>query len=323
MIYQLNIGDSMMKRRPIMSNILFQDVKYYSDKIDAVKELLAYLLTRGNLALIIGAGVSKYIKFPDMKTLIKRCYIKAELTKYTEEQIDKKDPKELLILVENIEEKYKSNPNEYYKLVKECLYSGITNYTNTIIESKMHLALGALIANSHRGCINKVITLNFDDALETFLKILGFKTQIITKNYYLTESNSDVVIYHPHGYLPKESNNNSEELIFSQYSFDLRISQSDNRWNKIFENMLLDYIVLFVGVSGNDPVFGPMLANAKEINKEHGRPTGVWLFGPSKQNGGLQDDYFYSRDIILYHFNDYNEIPLFLLEVCQLASNIE
>jgi hypothetical protein len=301
-------------------------VEVYIEAPEKAIELLAFYLKEGSLALAIGAGASAGLGLPNWKKLVTRC-IKQANSKHgltiSDTIPDNASNKYICKIIDSVEKGVggkldMGRSKSYRDMIKTCLYEGIS-YEESIIQQKLLIALGALLMGSKRGNIRHVINFNFDDVLEWYLRLHGFDTQIVTNLPNLLKE-PDVTIYHPHGFLPKRINKNIESdfLIFSQHSYDTKMGKSKELWLNHFETLMAHRVILFVGLSGDDQTFGPKLAEVQS-QLESTRFTGFWLFGPDMKAEDME--YFIDRNIVPLKFNSFEDIPRYLLKICQKASN--
>jgi hypothetical protein len=193
------------------------------------------------------------------------------------------------------------------------------NRYSVVLKQDLLLSLGALLMGSRRGSIAEVLNFNFDNMLQWYLGLHGFTTQIVTE-FPMLRKDVDVTVFHPHGYLPKDSPSSefSKKLTFSQYSYDETIAhfESDLRVVQTVQ-ILRSKEILFIGLSGNDPIFGPLLVKVvPEIGRS--RYTGYWFFGPGVDPQVI--DAVRSRNVVPLKFDSFQEISEFLLTVCQEAA---
>jgi hypothetical protein len=284
------------------------------------KQALAEMLSMGSLALVMGAGASKGLGLPLWFELVNRCLKYANLE--DKGLVDSKsDPNTLLKKIEIVE---RATGQHYREIVQKSLYDDRKiKFTRDVIKQELLISFGALLMGSKRGNINEVINFNFDNVLEWYLDLHGHKSQKVKKLPFLYKD-SDVTIYHPHGYLPHPDLDDtmSDFLIFSKRSYDERLGNFNiDPWiTEGLIGVLKKKIAIFVGLSGNDPIFGPMLNILGKALKEK-RLTGFWLFPNKLSEDELED--LYVRNIAPICFNNYQEIPYFLLGVCQDAAKLE
>lgn len=212
---------------------------------------LAAHLREGTLALVLGTGVSMPLGLPRWWELVARC-VKSTCLAHT--VTDSTPVSNLLTIMEEVEARFPSDGIKYRELVRTCLYDGVV-YSQSSIRQPLLIALGALLMGSKRGGVSTVLTLNFDDVLEWYLGVHGFTVQIVTTLPQLRKD-TDVTVYHPHGFLPfdlrRHSGHMSNFLVLSQYSFDQRMGDRLNLFTQVFRDLLLSKLVLFIGLSGED-----------------------------------------------------------------------
>jgi hypothetical protein len=277
---------------------------------------LADYLRDGSLALVLGTGVSMPLGLPRWWELVAKC-VQANSSAHT---VTVSTPvSQLSTIMEEVEAQYPPDGKEFRELVRKCLYDGV-NYSLSSIQQPLLIALGALLMGSKRGSVSTVLTLNFDDVLEWYLSVHGFTVQIITKLPQL-KKDADVTVYHLHGFLPlelhKHSARMSDFLILSEFSFDQRMGDRLNLYTQVFRDLLLSKLVLFVGLSGDDPTVKKLLVDEKS-RIENSRYTGVWFFRRKLADSEIEA--WNRRNILPLCFDDANEIPPFILKICELAA---
>jgi hypothetical protein len=299
-----------------MTSNIFDDLQIPIESYDedVAKEVLASLLHVGCLSLVIGAGSSKGLGLPVWWELVNRCLKKAKI----KTKVNSKTSSQALMTKMDLVERKIKNGNKYRELVRECIYQGIS-YDKSIIKQDLLIAFGAMLMGSNRGSVGEVVNFNFDDVLEWYLGLHGFKTQVV-KTIPSLHQRADVTIYHPHGYLPKSDEKKmSDFLIFSKSSSEKRQGKPHNLWMEMLRGLFQNKVVLFVGLSGEDPIFGPILSIINELIKGE-RPTGFWIFGKKKKKESL--DYLKNRNVVPIVLKSNNKIPEFLLSICQEAAKI-
>ena len=280
---------------------------------------LSKLLYDGKLALALGAGVSDFLGFPLWWELVHRIYIEH----YGESSINKDTTtKELTEAVDEIERDI-NNFENFNDLVKNTLYKNV-DYLNdrNVIQNELLISLGALMMGSRRGSVNNVITYNFDDVLEWYLRLHGFNVKVIYDPRTLT-TNSDATIYHPNGFLPLQDNKSaSGKLIFSETSFIYRerqVTVDDKLWQNILDRLFIEKIFIFIGLSGRDPTIYPRLLDIYENQLNKKRPVGFWFY--IREDGmdikEIKKNLKYGIVPIVVKNKD--DIPRDLLNVCKNA----
>jgi hypothetical protein len=295
---------------------------------------LAGALKRGELMIVLGAGVSaarasgnrdaEDIGLPNWEELVNRCLDKTNEVFGAEIARLGDDPKtsDFLSKMTEVKTHYPTYV-DYVGLIRESLYQNKTldSYAD-LYKIDLLIALGALMMGSSRGSVSDVVTYNFDDVLENYLSLHGFTHQVITEPMTLTGS-SDVRIYHPHGFLPLNDDFSvpTGKIIFDQISFDQRIgSQADAPWRKNLELLLSTKTTIFIGLSGDDPTFGPLFASAAELVGVRD-PLCYWFRKNNEITHNLPEDTL--RKIMPINVSDYDDIPKFLFGICQRAAKIK
>src|SRR4029077_18270223 len=92
-----------------------------------------------------------------------------------------------------------SGDRAYLDLVSGALYIHFAPQ-NTGSAPDLLRTIGALAGASRHGSIKEIISLNFDCSLEWYLGLHGTVTQVVSR-WPTVLGNSDVTVYHPHGYL--------------------------------------------------------------------------------------------------------------------------
>ena len=288
-------------------------------------DLVAEHLQHGSLALVLGAGASAGMGLPNWKTLVQRC-LEAASIPFDPRRLERNPSAEQLgLLINDVETRFKSDPSAYHALVSEMLYKDV-NLGTDICKADLLIALGALMMGSRRGSVREVVTFNFDIVLEYYLSLHGYAIHTFDSLPQLKTS-ADVRIAHINGVLQHPAYpllSSSEQLVFSARSMHNRNGTSVDAWREYFEELLSTHLVLFVGISGSDPIIFPKLSVVDEIVRED-RVTGVWLFG--KDIDTDPDAVYRTKDFINYNVvpvckPSYGEIPGLLLEVCRRAADL-
>ena len=286
---------------------------------ELITRMLSEHLYDGKLALALGAGVSRFLGFPLWWELVHGICVEH----YGESSVNKDTTtNELKDTVDEIKRNI-NNSMKFNKLVKKVLYKNM-NYFNdsTVIRNELLISLGALMMGSRRGSVNNVITYNYDDVLEWYLGLHGFNVRVIHDPRTMT-TNSDVTIYHPHGFLPSQYNKGcSRELIFSETSFTYRqrgIAVDDRLWENILDRLFIEKIYIFIGLSGKDPTIFPRLLDIYESQLNRKRPVGYWFYiredGMERQETKKNLKY----GLVPIVVKNADDIPRYLLNICQEA----
>ena len=225
-------------------------------------EILKDKYQKGDVVLVLGAGVSMSSGIPDWETLVsyllygmiqkllvdKKAIMpsnKEAILKMATDDAKRKSP---LLLMRYIRTALESQ--EYNLMVKEALY-----LKKPLPKSNLFQSICSLCRPSRRGtCVDSVITYNFDDLLETILTQHDIEFTSISRES--DEKSSEVLnIYHVHGYLPQNIDDLSADrgLVFSEEDYH-HIYSDAYCWSNIIQiNSFRDKTCLFIGSSITDP----------------------------------------------------------------------
>ena len=284
----------------------WEDVAAYAGDMDAVKNDLASALYRGELALLLGAGVSKPFGLPSWPKLVRDCLESVSLPHAHVRDDATFD--ELTKAAGLFRDKCKTS--EYRATIHRHLYAGHARKLPTPLLS----AVGALLMGSRRGCIREVWTLNYDDVLEWHLRRHGFVSQVVTATPCLRRD-TDVTIYHPHGYIPLEAAEHADsEIVFDDRSYAKRGLGNDQPWRTAVQWALRSKVFITVGLSWNDGLLKGLLLESFEDIKD--RPTAFWFFGPGQ---AVDETDCHRHNVAPLQFTSFDDYASFLLEICERA----
>jgi hypothetical protein len=277
----------------------------------AAAELAGYL-RKGQLALLLGAGVSQGLGLPNWARLVELCEEACSIT-----------PDLSLDLMKRMDvvRRSRKKSGDFNELVHKALYSsmgGTQSYPDSLLQNRMLIALGALVMSSVRGSVTDVLTLNFDDVLDWYLHLHGFKTQVVTDLPTLVSASVDVRILHLHGFLPLSPRfEASEWLVLTYDDLAKRLSPSGGAWQTAISAMLQGKILVSVGTSMNDMDIDVQIRHAHEL-VDGKRPTGYIL---NREISEDQAEAMEEWGLVPVSFENYEDVPEFLLNVCQRAAN--
>lgn len=284
------------------------------------QRLVAEHLFNGSLALVLGAGASAGMGLPDWPELVRRCLEDAGISYDPRDLAGNPSGERLGLYIDRVEEKFPRN--EYHSRVADALYRGVTLGTD-ICQAPLLIALGALLMGSRRGSVRDVVTFNFDVVLEYYLSLHGYTIQTYDSLPQLRTA-ADVRIAHINGALGHSAHPLAPptRLVFSARSMHERSGALFEPWEQLFRELLQSHLVLFVGLSGSDPLLFPLLT-AVDPQLRAQRPTGVWIFGKDIDSDSktlYKTPDFLSRNVVPVCEPSYDTIPNSLLEVCQIAA---
>ena len=231
-----------------------------------------------NLALVLGAGVScseGALSWNDMvknfeKILVNKLKIKSVLDKIGDTNlIATQLYKELL-------------PKEsYYKTIYNSIYN---NYSKPQKNSDTLLENISILISKLREARNfRVMTYNYDNYVEQYLKIYNMKYNVI---FDVSDTqNINLPIYHVHGYLPMvknicefKSDKNDEFKHQIKYLSSIKLTEDDYNilYNDAYSwqigvqlSFFRENRCLFVGCSLKDPNIRRLLRMAEKQQKKH------------------------------------------------------
>ena len=225
---------------PLMTNI----DNFNDDSL--LKDYLSYQLLKGRLAIILGAGISYYFGLPSWDDLVRRLYDYSGKTmpvgSYTNEE-----------LAEYFRTTFFSNDKTgFLNAVHQALYAEANIDFSSLRGHSTLAAIASLTMASLRGSASNIITLNFDNILEIYLRYHGFVVNSIynDRHWY---GRKDVTVYHPHGFIPFDAHDEkSDDIVFDQKSYSLFASDKGKLWRQLVQNIMFRHTCLFIGLSGKD-----------------------------------------------------------------------
>lgn len=272
---------------------------------------LAGYLRSGQLSLYLGAGVSQGMGLPSWQDLVERCERAAGVTP--------DGSADLMRRMDTVRRRVEGL-SKFKTLVRDNLYADLAatnSYPDELLINRMLIALGALVMSSVRGSVTDVFTLNFDDVLDWYLHLHGFKTQVVTELPELISAQTDVRILHVHGFVPLTTEfTASEWLILTHDQLVERLTDHAKPWPIAISSMLQSKIMLAVGTSMNDIDMDVLVKRAHAF-VGGARPVGFVLCK------GLTEDRAEALaewGIECVAFDEFEEIPEFLLGVCRRAA---
>lgn len=306
-----------------MNNLAKTDPKTLLADPNRCIEILVDALSSGSLNLIIGAGISISTKkngFPNWIELTKNCCLKTKLGDFDPSRSG--ENKYLLSKLEQVRTQCQNTNLNFNDIVKECLYQDI-KYNLKTLKVDLLIAIGALVMNSSKSSLANVINYNFDDMLEWYLTYYGFDIQVISGVKQLINS-SDVVIYHPHGFLPatdRFEKFTSEKIILSQRDY-VEASGFGDFWNSIQHTILSCKINLFIGMSGEDSHLETLCQFCYDKIIDKNRILGIMVLNKNQRTEIIENQNL-KNGIITYYISDYSKLPELLLSITRKARGID
>jgi hypothetical protein len=264
----------------------------------------------GRLCLFVGAGVSESCHLPNWDTLSNRVVLEAFRD---EVQLDlrqtanrnaalKKPPLGAMRATRRVLKK------RFNSVVKECLYSTTPELSETV----KAIALLRKVRN--------ICCFNYDDVLEAAYEQNGITYRPVTEADELPLDSDDVLIFHPHGFLPRSTKRDysEERIIISEDDYH-KLYSSPHSWSNMIQvSLLMSFSILFIGCSLVDPNIRRLLDICKRVqvgNKYYSlskRPT--YEYGPewyrcliSSQQ--FEEDDLLDRGVTPIWYKDHLDVP--------------
>lgn len=283
---------------------------YFEDRALVVNDL-ALALFRGELALFLGSGVSSAFGLPGWVALVRSCLRSVGLDPSAVE--DKASFDNLTAAMGKVRDTVR-NDSEYFKLIRDHLYADGAR-RDKWEPSPLFTSIGALLMGSRRGRVREVWTFNYDDVIEWYLHLHGLLSQVITETPCLLRD-VDVVVYHPHGFLPFDSRlPPSREVVFDDRSYAKRGVGKAQEWRDAVQVALRSKVFIAIGLSWTDQLLRNLIIDAAEANQD--RPTAFWMFGPSVTDNDMED--CLRHNVVPLRFDDFGEYGPFLRTICSEA----
>lgn len=285
-------------------------------KEENVDEYLARKLRCGSTSLVLGAGASNGFNLPDWAGLVKavrdQCGAPAPTTPLRPEQ-------EADILLQN---NFSGDRVAFAKAVREGLYLPARHDKAFLLKSDLLQAITAFLSNSLRGKGGAVVTFNFDDILETYLRLLGFVVRSETSVPAWTV-NADMLVYHPHGLLPMASEDGLTTIVFTMADFDAVVGRESEVWNKTMDSVWSTTFPVFIGLSGDDPRLRSVLDSTKKSHPAATRDQSLyWAVRPTLRSASSHEVHTWKRlGVVPRYLDSHAELPTWLLSICQMAAN--
>jgi SIR2-like domain len=308
---------------------------------DRARVQLVDCLKKGQLFLLLGAGVSGGFGLPSWPLLVQRCMRKSAPAKHGNLIVAKNAPQdELTRLMDSCrgafangkafnefirDRLYATNedppppdrPDDQKKPPKEPDQESLSRWYGVDVSRRLIHAIGSLIIGSKRGRITDILTVNYDDIIEGYLRWHGYDTQTVCEWPCLLQK-ADARIFHLHGYLPRSGPVSDEEVICSAKSYERKLAAGiNNPWSRLARHYFDTKISLTVGASVRENTFG-VINNEAFANPGSGNGCiGFQTLGPSSTDEDIQ--YLNERKIAAIKFNDYEEMPEFLKSIAHAA----
>lgn len=290
----------------------------FCNKEDLCVELLANHLNNGALSLMLGAGASAGLGLPGWYKLVTECalaiipgyVLKSE---YTNEELKR--------LMDEVKKIAKS---DYIEVIRQQLYQDV-EFDFSLAKKDLLIALTSLMIGKSRGNVKQVITYNFDDVLEWYLKINGLQVNVTTFESLLFSS-PDVDVIHLHGFVPKTDDygNISTDIVFTKKEFEDR-QVGKSYWKEMMYDFFRKNVFLTVGLSPTSlrddicPYLRYLNTWYKSENIKRGHPYGIAFITPGKESLDSLNDLM--EDGIIPCIIEKDKFPYAIFNIAKAALN--
>lgn len=274
-------------------------------------EYLAEQLLRGRLALLLGAGISKPFNLPIWKGIVNDLYSRKEDT----------PPEGTLTYQAEIfrHRHYQDDQDGFPKAVGDCLYDDAKISFEALRANATLGAIGSLVMASMRGRAGSVVTFNWDNLLEMYLKYHGVVTASIPWERHWNES-VDVCVLHPHGLIEYETRKVLGKLVFDQSSYAIVQEQA---WEPTLMSILYRHTCLLIGLGVTDPHLDSLLFKAKNLNASNEHSTLYWAVNFARNPKPEDRKMWHDRGVYCWSVTDFEtDLPRVLFDICQRAAGL-
>jgi SIR2-like domain len=280
------------------------------EKPATLKHYLGQQLKRGRLALILGAGASFGFGLPDWRKLVDDMF--DEAGKVPPPDLSPPDASDSLYV-----DILARDDVRLVEILHKALYRKFDSRINILRQSELLTGLAALLVRSVRGHASRVISFNFDDVLEQFLKYFGLTVHSIAA-MPSWGSAADVKVYHPHGFTPQDGKGRSDRVVFTKLQLE-RVVDDFAKWEALLLETLSRHTCVFIGLSGEDPHLSSLLSKVDPIHVAKSQGEAFWgvRFGDRTDTNSRKWSH---RGVFPVILDDYSELPSWLFETCQEAA---
>lgn len=288
------------------------------DNEELLIKALAHELFDGKLAIILGSGISVPFGLPCWDLMIDQCCQAKNITIPT-------SGRDNLKLAEYIRINCASK-EEYHELIERYLYDGVNTDIEALRKNRMFYAITNLTTPSRRGCVKTIVTYNFDDLLEHFFRDQGKIVESIIK-VPCSKPQADIIIYHPHGFLPSFTSIADSEkwIILDRLSYAERVTERQD-WMRVLQTIFRENTCIFVGLSLNDFDLDADIVMAKDGHPTLKAGNTYWGIRFAKRTNIEIDENekkcMHNRSLYLKLVNEHIEIANLLISISQKAAEI-
>lgn len=273
---------------------------------------LAQELNRGTLTLVLGAGVSVAYGLPNWDTLVARL---CQIMKHRRRAGESNEA-----LAEAIRtEKCGGDRARFAESVRKALFYEFDMSMVELRRKDLLAAIGALTLVAQRGSVRSVISFNFDDLLERYLRYHGMSVEAVS-DVPAWHTRCDLTVLHPHGLLTSDvSVAPVGRFVFTEADYDeLFDATAKSLWEAKIVEILSSNTCMFIGLSGADQNVRALIGTGNKVHVNRGVEP---FWGVSFKVAGHASNAVWGRNRIFEHeLSSYEDLPSFLFAICQRAS---
>lgn len=270
-----------------------------------------------DFTFFFGAGVSMSAKLPSWWKLLEGLASKGKHTQLGCDDVEKLthicyDSSIVLGRFMRLMMETKSNEEEYYKILHDALYGGISDCSSPLISEICNLI------QNRKNQVKGIITYNFDDVMERALEKVGIKNYPI---FGMNQPQQLLPIYHVHGFIPYDNSQIIKSVpILSEEEYH-RVYANSYNWSNVEQiHALSRTTCIFIGLSMTDPNLRRLLDIAIRDSENEARH---FVFLPRikeftegkvaevKNNDAMriQKEIFLELGLRVIWYDDYTELP--------------
>jgi hypothetical protein len=209
------------------------------------------------LVLVLGAGISLEFGVPSWNLLLQNLMVHTiekenNVSTVLSKLFNSIFRPNALITGRYLQDYFEKNDSSFESMVRDVLYSKIDKEKESrLLEEIVKIC----VAPGNSPNLNSIITYNFDDILEYKLEKTGMSIPFKTVFGIGVEiKNTELPIYHVHGYLPEsEKLNDANKITFGETNYHQQYSDIYS-WNNMVQiNKFRENTCLFIGSSLTDP----------------------------------------------------------------------
>jgi hypothetical protein len=170
-----------------------------------------------------------------------------------------------------------------------------------------------------RGSVSHIISFNFDDLIETYMKSYGIAVRTTPAVPAWDSNLYDVNILHPHGLLPLDKTEPVTPIVFTKLDFHRVVGNLANQWRRAMGTILSSNTCLFLGLSGADDNLMSLANETKDVHVSTLRSDCYWGVRISANPSDPAKAKWEQRGISQYTLPSHNDLPGFLNDLCRRA----